>query len=107
MVEPTESESKAELDRFCDAMIAIRQEIEEVATGRADRQRNVLKGAPHPASVVTATEWPHPYPREKAAYPVPGLLEQKFWPSVARIDNPHGDRHLVCTCPPIEEYTGP
>jgi glycine dehydrogenase len=104
MVEPTESESKAELDRFCEAMLAIREEIRAVAEGRADRQDNVLKHAPHTAEDTTATDWPHAYSREQAAYPVPGLRGAKFWPAVSRIDNPFGDRHLVCACPPVDAY---
>ena len=104
MVEPTESEPKEELDRFCDAMIAIRQEIQAIADGRADRQDNVLKNAPHTAQDVTADDWSHAYTREQAAYPVPGLRGNKFWPPVSRVDNPYGDRNLVCSCPPIEEY---
>ncbi len=105
MIEPTESESKAELDRFCDALIAIRQEIEEVITGRVDAKDNVLKHAPHTAAAVSSDTWPHAYSREKAAYPLPWVRASKFWPSVGRIDNPYGDRNLICTCPPIEEYT--
>ncbi len=104
MIEPTESEAKAELDRFCDAMIAIRSEIEEVALGVADRERNLLTMAPHTAEVVTADEWDRPYPRERAAYPAPWTREQKFWPAVGRVDNAYGDRNLVCSCPPIEAY---
>jgi len=103
MVEPTESEPKEELDRFCDAMIAIRGEIQAVADGRADAKDNLLKQAPHTAEDLAA-EWTHPYSREQAAYPVPGLRARKYWPPVARIDNPFGDRHLVCECPPIEAY---
>ena len=105
MIEPTESESKAELDRFCDALIAIRQEIEEVVTGKADAKDNVLKHAPHTAAAVSANEWSHVYSREKAAYPLPWVRATKCWPSVGRIDNPHGDRNLVCTCPPVDTYT--
>ena len=101
MVEPTESEDKAELDRFCDAMIQIRAEIEAVATGRADRTDNVLKNAPHTAEAVSATEWRHPYTREEAAYPLPFVRTSKFWPPVGRIDNPYGDRNLFCSCPPV------
>ncbi len=104
MIEPTESESKAELDRFCDALIAIRQEIEEVVTGKADAKDNVLKHAPHTAAAVSADHWPHAYSREKAAYPLPWVRAGKFWPSVGRIDNPYGDRNLICTCPPMEAY---
>ena len=104
MIEPTESESKAELDRFCDALIAIRQEIEEVVTGQADAKDNVLKGAPHTAAAVSADAWPHAYSREKAAYPLPWVRGAKVWPSVGRIDAPYGDRNLMCICPPIEDY---
>ena len=104
MVEPTESEPLEELDRFCEAMIAIRQEIEAVADHRADPKDNVLKNAPHTAEDVTANEWSHPYSREEAAYPVAGLRTRKFWPTVSRIDNPYGDRNLMCLCPPVEEY---
>jgi glycine dehydrogenase len=103
MVEPTESEDKGELDRFCDAMIQIRAEIEEVASGRADRVDNVLKHAPHTAEVVSATEWTHPYSREQAAFPLPFVRARKFWPAVGRIDNPYGDRHLFCSCPPVDD----
>jgi glycine dehydrogenase len=102
MIEPTESEDKAELDRFCDAMIQIRAEIEDVASGKADRVNNVLKHAPHTAEVVSATEWGHPYPREQAAFPLPFVRAKKFWPAVGRIDNPYGDRNLFCSCPPVE-----
>jgi glycine dehydrogenase len=105
MVEPTESESLDELDRFCEAMIQIRQEIDAVATGRADRTDNVLKNAPHTAEAVAAADWTHPYSREEAAFPVPGLRHRKFWPSVGRVDNPYGDRNLFCACPPIETYS--
>jgi glycine dehydrogenase len=104
MVEPTESEDQAELDRFCDAMIHIRGEIEAVVTGKVDAEDNVLKNAPHTAAAVTASEWTHPYTREQAVYPLPFVKERKFWPAVGRIDNPYGDRHLFCTCPPIETY---
>jgi glycine cleavage system P protein (glycine dehydrogenase) len=104
MIEPTESESKAELDRFCDALIAIRQEIQDVIDGRVDARDNVLKNAPHTADEVASDAWSHPYSREQAAYPLPFVRANKFWPAVARIDNPYGDRHLVCACPPIEAY---
>jgi glycine dehydrogenase len=103
MVEPTESEDKGELDRFCDAMIQIRAEIDEVMQGRADRQDNVLKHAPHTAAAVSATEWTHPYSREAAAFPLSFVRANKFWPSVGRIDNPYGDRNLFCSCPPVDE----
>jgi glycine dehydrogenase len=104
MVEPTESEPKGELDRFCDAMISIRREIEEIESGRADKQDNVLKMAPHTALELTSDHWNHAYSREKAAYPVADLRENKFWTSVGRVDNAFGDRNLVCTCPPMELY---
>ena len=104
MIEPTESESLAELDRFCAAMIAIRQEIQAIQDGTADPHDNVLKHAPHPAHVIISDEWPHSYSREAAAYPAPWVREHKFWPAVARIDNVYGDRNLVCACPPIEAY---
>ncbi|HMN96635.1 MAG TPA: aminomethyl-transferring glycine dehydrogenase [Phycisphaerales bacterium] len=104
MIEPTESEPKAELDRLCDALIAIRAEIRAIAEGRADRQDNVLKGAPHTAAAVSADVWTHPYARSEAAYPAPWTREAKFWPPVGRVDNPYGDRNLVCTCPPMEAY---
>jgi glycine dehydrogenase len=104
MVEPTESEPKEELDRFCDALIAIRREIEEVVTGKTDPKDNVLKNAPHTAATVSADEWTHPYSREKAAFPLPWVKANKFWPSVGRIDNPYGDRNLMCVCPPMDVY---
>jgi glycine dehydrogenase len=104
MVEPTESEPKAELDRFCEALIAIRQEIEDVVTGKADARDNVLKNAPHTAAAVTADEWTHPYSREKAAFPLQWVRANKYWPTVGRIDNPYGDRNLMCVCPPMEVY---
>lgn len=104
MVEPTESEPLEELDRFCDAMIAIRKEIEEIATGEMDAKDNVLKNAPHTAESVIADNWQHPYSREKAAYPVHGLRTNKFWPNVGRANNAYGDRTLICTCPPTEAY---
>ena len=104
MVEPTESEDKAELDRFCDAMIQIRAEIDEITSGRSDRSDNVLKNAPHTAEAVSATEWPHPYSREEAAFPLSFVRANKFWPPVGRIDNPYGDRNLFCSCPPLETF---
>jgi glycine dehydrogenase len=106
MIEPTESEAKDELDRFCDALIAIRGEIQAVIDGRVDARDNVLKNAPHSAASL-AGDWPHPYSREQAVFPLPFVRENKFWPAVGRIDNPYGDRHLLCTCPPIEAYTEP
>ncbi len=104
MIEPTESEGKAELDRFCEAMIAIRAEIQEIADGRQPRTNNVLKNAPHTATTVTATDWNRPYTREQAAFPTPSVRANKFWPAVNRIDEAYGDRHLICTCPPMESY---
>ncbi len=101
MIEPTESESKEELDRFCEAMIAIHAEVQAVEEGRIDTKDNPLKNAPHTAPSVTATEWTHPYSREQAAYPAPWLREHKFWPSVGRIDNVWGDRNLFCACVPV------
>ncbi len=104
MVEPTESEPLEELDRFCDAMVAIRAEIDAIADGTADSRDNVLKQAPHTAEDVSSDVWSHPYSRQQAAYPLPGVRQRKFWPAVSRIDNPYGDRNLVCACPPIEAY---
>jgi glycine dehydrogenase len=107
MIEPTESESKAELDRYCDALIAIRKEVDEIASGIADKTHNVLKNAPHTADMVTADNWKFPYAREKAAYPVSWLRARKFWVSVGRVNNVQGDRNLICACPPIEDYINP
>jgi glycine dehydrogenase len=104
MIEPTESESKAELDRFCDAMIRIREEIRAIEEGRMDRQDNPLKNAPHTADDLAADPWEHPYSREQAIFPAPWVRERKFWPYVNRVDNPWGDRNLMCTCPPPESY---
>jgi glycine dehydrogenase len=104
MIEPTESESKPELDRFCDAMIAIAGEITDIERGLLDRTDNPLKNAPHTAAELTATEWTHPYPRERAAYPLPFVAASKYWPPVKRVDNVYGDRNLVCTCAPLEAY---
>jgi glycine dehydrogenase len=104
MVEPTESEAKDELDRFCEAMIAIRKEIQDVVDGRADAKDNVLKNAPHTAGAVTADQWSHPYSREQAAFPLPFVRANKFWPSVGRIDNPYGDRNLFCSCPDTTSF---
>ncbi|MCK6613073.1 MAG: aminomethyl-transferring glycine dehydrogenase [Ignavibacteriaceae bacterium] len=105
MVEPTESESKAELDRFCDAMISIRQEIAEIETGQFNQTDNVLKNSPHTMSAVMSSDWQRPYSREKAAFPLSYVKDKKFWPSSARINNAYGDRNLVCTCLPVSEYT--
>jgi glycine dehydrogenase len=103
MIEPTESESREELDRLCEALIRIRDEIRSVESGEMDAADNPLKHAPHTASAVTADEWPHAYSRELAAWPAPWLRDHKFWPAVARIDNAYGDRHLVCSCPPLQD----
>ena len=104
MVEPTESEPKAELDRFCEAMIGIRKEIREIETGKAGRDQNVLKGAPHTAEVLTADAWDRPYSRQHAAYPAPWVREHKFWPSVGRLNHVYGDKNLLCSCPPPEAW---
>jgi glycine dehydrogenase len=105
MIEPTESEDKDELDRFCDALLEIHNEIDEIISGDADTKDNVLKNAPHTLALLSANEWAKPYSREKAAYPLSYLQQgYKFWPSVARVDNAYGDRNIICTCPPIEEY---
>lgn len=105
MIEPTESESKEELDRFCDAMIGIRNEIREIENGEADKENNVLKNAPHTVRVVLTDDWSRPYSREKAAFPLPHLRFYKFWPAVSRVDDAYGDRNLVCSCLPIEAYS--
>jgi glycine dehydrogenase len=105
MIEPTESESKAELDRFCDALLSIRKELDEIASGDYSHDDNVLHNAPHTVEETTADNWSHPYTREKAAFPLPYLRQGwKFWATVGRIDQAYGDRNLVCTCPPVEEY---
>ena len=104
MVEPTESEAKGELDRFCDAMIAIRAEIAKVESGQWPRDDNPLKNAPHTAASLLAASWPHPYSREQAAYPLPWVRADKYWPPVGRVDNVYGDRNLMCSCPPIANY---
>jgi glycine dehydrogenase len=105
MIEPTESESKAELDRFCDALLSVRAEIDEIASGDYPADNNVLHNAPHTADNVTADHWDRPYTREKAAWPLPYLRNGwKFWATVGRIDQAFGDRNLVCTCPPMEAY---
>jgi glycine dehydrogenase len=102
MIEPTESESRAELDRFCDALLSIRDEIREIELGIADREDNLLKRAPHTLAQVTATAWDRPYSRERAAFPAPWTREAKYWPAVARVDAAYGDRNLFCTCPVVE-----
>lgn len=104
MVEPTESEPKHELDRFCDAMISIRHEIADVVDGLSDKVNNPLKNAPHTVAVITGNEWEHPYTRQKAAFPLPYVAANKFWPSVGRVNDTYGDRTLICSCPPLEEY---
>ncbi|MFZ0828173.1 MAG: glycine dehydrogenase (aminomethyl-transferring), partial [Verrucomicrobiia bacterium] len=104
MVEPTESESQFELDRFCDAMIAIHAEMTAIESGAADKQNNLLKNAPHTADMIAADNWSRPYPRESAAFPVPGLRDYKFWPAVGRVDNVFGDRNPICTCVGMEAY---
>ena len=104
MIEPTESESKAELDRFCDALISIREEIREVEIGVSDRADNVLKHAPHPMARVMSDEWAHAYGREKAVFPAAWTRVHKFWPSVGRVESAYGDRNLVCSCPPTDAY---
>jgi glycine dehydrogenase len=104
MIEPTESEPKSELDRFCDAMIAIRNEVSAIENGSADKTDNMLKNAPHTAAMVTADEWNHAYSRQQAVYPLPYVRANKFWPTVGRVNNTHGDRNLVCSCLPIEAY---
>ncbi|MBC8033556.1 MAG: aminomethyl-transferring glycine dehydrogenase [Chitinophagaceae bacterium] len=104
MIEPTESEDKAELDRFCDALISIYHEIKAIADGKADRADNPLKNAPHTQQVITADEWSHSYSRQVAAFPLPYVKENKFWPSVSRVNNTYGDRNLICTCEPIESF---
>ena len=104
MIEPTESESKAEMDRFCDAMISIHGEISAVIGGEMDANDNPLKHAPHPCETICGNDWAHAYTREQAAFPLSYLRQHKFWPSVGRIDNVHGDRNLVCTCDSVEAY---
>ncbi|MCX7195632.1 MAG: aminomethyl-transferring glycine dehydrogenase, partial [Proteobacteria bacterium] len=104
MIEPTESESKEELDRFCSAMISIRKEIDEIISGEADKEDNVIKNAPHTAKSVLTSNWKHSYSREKAVYPLKWVQDNKFWPSVARVDNVRGDKNLICACPPIKAY---
>ena len=105
MVEPTESESLEELDRFCDAMIAIRAEIAKVESGAWPRDDNPLKAAPHTAQALLTAEWPHPYTRAEAAYPVAALRRHKYWSPVGRVDNVYGDRNLFCSCPPLTDYS--
>jgi glycine dehydrogenase len=104
MIEPTESEDKAELDRFCDALLSIRDEIRAIEEGRMDKKDNALKNAPHTQTSVITSEWTHPYTREEAVFPLEYVKHNKFWPSVARVNNTHGDRNLICTCEPVSAY---
>ncbi|MEJ7610533.1 MAG: hypothetical protein WKF88_05070 [Ferruginibacter sp.] len=104
MIEPTESEDKAELDRFCDALLNIRKEIAAIENGGADKIDNVLKNAPHTQSVITADEWTRSYSRQQAAFPLEYVKANKFWPSISRVNNTYGDRNLICTCEPVSSY---
>src|SRR5690606_1540405 len=104
MIEPTESENKAELDKFCDALLSIRAEIQEIEDGKADKVENVLKNAPHTAMMALSDKWDLPYSREKAVYPLEYVKANKFWPSVRRIDSAYGDRNLICSCVAVEDY---
>jgi glycine dehydrogenase len=104
MIEPTESEDKAELDRFCDALLSIRNEIKAIEENQSDKKDNALKNAPHTQLKVCSSDWTHTYTREQAAFPLPYVSGNKFWPSVGRVNNTFGDRHLVCTCEPVESY---
>jgi glycine dehydrogenase len=104
MIEPTESEDKAELDRFCDALLSIRAEIAAIETGHSDKLDNPLKNAPHTQAVITANDWTHTYSRQQAAYPLEYVKANKFWPSVSRVNNTFGDRNLICTCEPVSSY---
>lgn len=106
MVEPTESESKEELDRFCDALISIREEIRKIEDGVWPQEDNPLRNAPHPAALLTDDEWAHAYTRNEAVYPAPWTRDHKYWPPVCRVDNAYGDRNLVCSCPPLSAYAG-
>ena len=105
MIEPTESESKEEIDRFCEALISIKGEILKIADGKYNKNDNPLKNAPHTAEHMTSDNWPHTYSRREAAYPANHLKTHKYWPPIGRIDNAFGDRNLICTCPPISEYS--
>lgn len=104
MIEPTESESLAEIDRFCDALIKIRQEIRGIEEGKANQENNLLKNAPHSYHLLVQDEWEFPYTRRQAFFPTRETRENKYWPPVGRVDNVYGDRHLVCTCPPLSDY---
>jgi len=105
MIEPTESEPLCELDRFCDAMIAIREEITEIESGKGSADDSILRHAPYTVESVTTDDWPHMFSRQQAAFPVDSLKKDRYWPPVGRIDNVYGDRNLVCSCPPLSEYT--
>ena len=104
MIEPTESEDKDELDRFCDAMISISHEIKNIEEGKSDKADNALKNAPHTQHVICADEWKHAYSRQQAAFPLAHNRDNKFWPSIGRVNNTFGDRHLICTCEPVSSY---
>ena len=104
MIEPTESESLSEIDRFCDAMISIRNEIKDIEEGKVSNKDNLLKNSPHCAKTLIQQEWNHPYTRAEAALPVKGLHENKYWPPIGRVDNVYGDRNLICSCPSMEDY---
>jgi glycine dehydrogenase len=104
MIEPTESESRLEIDRFCDAMISIRKEIADIESGCLDAVDNMLKNAPHTAEEVSKDEWGHSYSRTRAAYPISTLKSNKFWPPVGRVDNTYGDRNLICSCPSMDDF---
>ena len=104
MIEPTESEPKEELDRFCDALIAIREEIREIEDGEVDRENNLLTNAPHTASMIASDDWEFPYSRERAAFPTDEVKFNKFWPTVARLDDVFGDRNVICSCPTVDSY---
>ena len=104
MIEPTESEDKGELDRFCDALISIYEEIKAIEEGKSDKTDNPLKNAPHTQAVVCGNDWNHSYSRQEAAFPLFYVTQNKFWPSVARVNNTHGDRNLICTCEPVSAY---
>jgi glycine dehydrogenase len=107
MIEPTESESLDEMDKFIEAMISIRKEISDIESGNSSKENNLLINSPHTAIEVTADNWVYPYSRTEAAYPLPWVMEAKFWPAVKRVDNAYGDRNLMCTCPSVEEYAQP
>jgi len=105
MIEPTESENRGELDRYCDALISIRKEIRDIEEGRLPKDNNPVKNAPHPIEVVSASTWTLPYSREQAAFPLPHLRRSKVWPGCARVDDTYGDQNLICSCPPLESYS--